>query len=134
MILFHGKPRHHIVFSMIAFAVFLFLRKAAEFLFLVVVIIHFVHCSSYFDVLIFFQVFWHAASSSFLPDNSCLISWCMSLGVILLTPTELVVSTAMVGAIAIRHVDTMGDGQYLRGTCYKVGKMSHCFLYSWYGC
>ena len=116
------------------FAVFLFLRKAAEFLFLVVVvIIHFFHCFSYFDVLIFFQVFWHAASSSFLPDNSCLVSRCMSLGVVLLTPTELVVSTAMVGAIDIRHVDTMGDGQYLRDTCYKVGKLS-CFLHSWYGC
>ena len=111
------------------FAVFLFLRKAAEFLFLVVVIVHFLHCSSYFDVLIFFQVFWHAASSSFLPGNPCLVSWCMSLGMIFLTPTELVVNTAMVSAI--RHVDTMGDGQYLRDTCYKVGKLSHCFLYSW---
>ena len=91
------------------FVVFLFLRKAVEFLFLVVVvIIHFVHCSSDFDILIFLQVFWHAGSSSFLPGYPRLVSWCMSLGMILLTPTELVINTAMVSAK--RHVDTMGDG------------------------
>ena len=123
----------HCIFQ-IAFVVFLFLGKAAELLFLIVVIVHFLDCSSYFDVLVLLQVFWHAACSRLLPDNSCFISWCVSFGMILLTPTDLVVSTAMVGAIGVGHVDTLGAGQYLRGTCYKVGKMSHCFLYSWYGC